>query len=85
MDAEALKIILDLKEENTLLKRAMLDAIIALRSRKEHPMPEYGISDVSFLFSEIKDILSDYEINTPLQDSNRENIKSEPISVKIAL
>jgi hypothetical protein len=58
MDAESLKIILALKKENTLLKRAIVDATITLHNRKERLIPEYGISEVSFLFSEIKDILS---------------------------
>jgi hypothetical protein len=59
MDHEALKIILSLKEENTLLKRAIVDAAIVLHNHSERFIPKYGISEVSFLFSEIKDILSE--------------------------
>jgi hypothetical protein len=61
MDAEALKIILNLKEENTLLKRAIVDAAVVLKKRKEHPVMEYDIQDVSFLFAEIRNILSSIE------------------------
>ena len=59
MDAEALKIILSLKEENIFYKRAIVDAIVMINNRKEHLILEYGISDndVNWLFSEIRKLL----------------------------
>jgi hypothetical protein len=52
---------MDLKEENTLFRRAVVDAAVALKNRKLHIVMEYGIPDVSFLFSEIRSILSSFE------------------------
>jgi len=61
MDSESLKIILALKEENILLKRAVVDAVIMLKNRKKHLVMKYDSDDISFLFSEIEDILKDFE------------------------
>lgn len=61
MDTGALKIILKLQEENTLLNRAAIEAAIMLKTRKQHLVLEYGLPGVSFLFSEIKDILSVFQ------------------------
>ena len=72
MDAEALKIILSLKEENALLKRAIADATIVLQGRKNHIVIEYGMPDVSFLFSEIRSILNDFQ--NIQQSCNRERV-----------
>ena len=41
MDAESLKIILDLKEDNVLLQRGIKDAIIMLARKKGHTCIEY--------------------------------------------
>jgi hypothetical protein len=74
MDSNDLKIILNLKEENMLMHRAIVDAAIALKNRKQHLVLEYGISDVSFLFSEIKDILLSFEDKKqPSQQCNNSN------------
>jgi hypothetical protein len=61
MDSESLKIILALKEENVLLKRAITDAYLMLRRRMEYPVVEYGMQDVEFLLLEIKNILEGFK------------------------
>jgi hypothetical protein len=61
MDAEALKTILDLKEENVLLKRAIINAAIMLLKRKSHFTLTYSNQDIRFLMKEIYSILSDFE------------------------
>jgi hypothetical protein len=57
MDAEALKIILELQEENTLLHRAIDDATVMLARGKKHTTLKYGIPCVANLFLEIYNIL----------------------------
>jgi len=61
MDSEALKIILEIQKENILLKRAINDAIVILKKRKEHLVLEYNMPCVSWLFEEIKNIISYFE------------------------
>jgi hypothetical protein len=68
MDSEALKIILTLKEENTLLKRAIINAFLMLNRRKSHFTLAFGDQDVRCLMKEVYDILSDFEkIQQPTQ------------------
>ena len=42
MDENALKIILELKADNTLSKRTIKDAIVMLAGRKKHLVLAYG-------------------------------------------
>ena len=65
MDSETLKIILDLKEENALLKRAMLDAAVMLHSRRVHTVAKYGVEEASILFAVIRSTLSSFENKQP--------------------
>jgi len=58
MDSETLKIILKLNKENTLLKRAVVDAYLMLHNRTMHTCIKYGMYETDCLFSGIKDILS---------------------------
>lgn len=60
MDAEALKIILKLQEENIELKKTISLAIGMLTSRKEYfdLMPDN--KSASWLIKEVQDILSDF-------------------------
>lgn len=60
-DAEALKIILALKEENVLLKRAIVDALIMVSKRRTHFILKYDNKDVSWLFKEIQALLGELE------------------------
>lgn len=57
MDAESLREILKLKEENTLLKRGIKDAVLVLHKQERHPIMSYDIEELSCLFLEIKSIL----------------------------
>lgn len=57
MDAEALKEVLKLKEENILLKRGIKDAALMLHKQERHPIMSYDIEELSCLFLEIKSIL----------------------------
>ncbi len=57
MDAETLKEILKLKEENILLKRGIKDAVLMLHKQERYPIISYNIEELSCLFSEIKSIL----------------------------
>jgi hypothetical protein len=72
MDAEALKIILKLHEENVLLKRAIVDAILMLNKRKKHLVVQYEIERqyVSCLFIEIERILFDFNNRQQPTDNN---------------
>ena len=70
MDSEALKIILDLKEENIILERAIIDAIIMLSNRKEHFTLRVDNQDVRLLMTEVYKILSDFnKIQQPSDES----------------
>jgi|GEM_PF-6935208 len=74
MDAEALKIILDLKEENVLLKRQVTTASIILSKRERLFSLESGIEEISLLFREIYDILEDFEkIQQPTNQADSTN------------
>lgn len=72
MDSEALKIILSLQEENTLLKRAIDDAAVMLSRREKHLVLEYGMPVTSFLFQEIDSILLSFnkEKQNPSDEGN---------------
>jgi hypothetical protein len=59
MDVEALKIILKLQEENTLLRKAISDAIIRLSTKGKHHSAESDDTDVASLFSLINKIFKD--------------------------
>jgi hypothetical protein len=73
MDSEALKIILQLKEENTLLHRAIVDAAIMLDLKKKHFILRYDDPDISFLFLEIGNILKSFEeVKQPSDKCNKE-------------
>jgi hypothetical protein len=75
MDAESLKIILDLKKENVFLHRAIIDAICMLSGRKRHFVLEYPIeSDAGWLFERIETILNEIEDNKhPASQTNQSN------------
>ena len=55
MDAETLKIILELKEENTLYKMAMGDILLMLKGKKKFQIMQYPMinDDFSFIFNRI--------------------------------
>ena len=59
MDAESLKIILELKKENILLKRAITDATVALVKRKMHLVMSFDLEETNGLFAAISDILEE--------------------------
>jgi hypothetical protein len=61
MDAEALKIILDLQKENILLKRAINDAEVTLIKQKPHLVLQYGLEETNRLFSAIYDTLEKFD------------------------
>ena len=70
MDSEALKIILDLKKENVILERAIIDATIMLSNRKKHFTLRVDNQDVRFLMNEVHKILSDFnKIQQPSDES----------------
>ena len=58
MNAEALKIILDLQKENTLLKRAIIDAIVMLNKKEEYYVIQYGNDEADYLITEVVNVLS---------------------------
>ncbi|HEX2920905.1 MAG TPA: hypothetical protein VHO50_07065 [Bacteroidales bacterium] len=74
MDAEALKIILELKQENVLMARAIGDVIMMLKNRKEHFTLEYGDEYINLLVEEVIKVLSE------LPDKP----KTDPITVRFA-
>jgi len=78
MDAETLKIILDLKEENVLLKRAILDATFMLYEKKTEIAPLSKLFEVRVLLSKISKLLSpviDGEPSPPIMsDENFETL-----------
>ena len=49
MDSESLKIILNLSDENLLMKRTILSIAVMLKQRKMFPVQESGISEISCL------------------------------------
>jgi hypothetical protein len=51
MYAEALKTILKLQRENTLLRKAISDAIVRLSTNGKCRLSSYGDDDISSLFS----------------------------------
>jgi len=59
MDAESLKIILELKKENEFLKRGIDDAVLMLVKKEKHLIISYDIGHLSSLFGCIYDILAD--------------------------
>jgi hypothetical protein len=61
MDAESLKIILKLQKDNILLRRAILDAILMLRDRKEYTVVQYQNDDANFLHTQVCKFLSSLE------------------------
>ena len=68
------KTILDLKEENTLMKRAINDAIATLCRREKYTVLEYGLKETSWLFKEIYSILDDFEkIQQPTNQTGNSN------------
>ena len=71
MDAEALKIILSLKEENIILHRTIVDALVMLNKRKKHFTFKTDNQDASWLIQEVHNILSDFDkIQQPTQQSD---------------
>ena len=61
MDAESLREILKLKEENTLLKRGILEVCIMIHKRKIYTLPETDIEEVKTLYIFAKDIINQVE------------------------
>lgn len=61
MNADSLKIILDLQEENVLLNRALVHAIIMLKGRKSHLTVRHDNESVRYLFKLIKELLDELE------------------------
>ena len=73
MDAETLKIILDLKEENVLLKRAFFDAAFMLKEKRVIIVPLPNLCEGKLLFSEITNLISpaiDLEPSLPIMDDD---------------
>ena len=82
MDANALEIILKLKEENIVLKKAILDAALMLSSRKKHLVIKYGFddaySDASWLIRQVYKILADINGEPrPVYNPDSEDEQSE--------
>lgn len=61
MDAESLREILKLKEENTLLKRGILEVCVMIHGRKIYPLPEIDIEEVKTLYIFVKDLINQVE------------------------
>jgi len=61
MESEALKIILNLKKENVLLKRAMKDFWLMICERKAYRVLQYNDNDANMLYKEIYNLLSSLE------------------------
>ena len=57
MDSEALKIILNLKEQNIIYRRAILDAALMLSKREEYCVIQYDYEFANCLNLEVSDIL----------------------------
>ena len=80
MDENALKIILELKDENTLMKRGIKDAIVMLVKRKKHTIVEYDeeLGELKMLLGVVYDIVAD------LNGEERPN-RSTPKEITIVL
>jgi hypothetical protein len=63
MDAEALKIILELKEENVILRNVITNATIMLKRRSEHLVIKQDDGVAHCLLLEIRRILEDLKKN----------------------
>lgn len=61
MDAESLREILKLKEENTLLKRGILEICVMIHWQKIYPLPEFDIEEVKTLYIFAKNLINQVE------------------------
>jgi hypothetical protein len=74
METAALKIILELKEQNTLMKRGISEALVMLIKRHHHPFLNYEDKNITGLLNEIGRLVED------LNKSNRpEQPEEDPI------
>jgi Holliday junction resolvasome RuvABC endonuclease subunit len=78
MDTEALKIILDLKEENIKLRQAIAIATVMAASRKSHfilyeqdNIAKSLKNEVSALYSQIRELISDIEKSKQPTDNSK--------------
>ena len=71
---KSLQTILKLKEENVLLKRAINCACVALHTQKFPFVLEFGIPEVSDLFSQIKTLLSEKQQPADYRDNSNNSI-----------
>jgi len=55
-----LKYIIDLKKENVLLNRAILDAVIMLTKREVHKVQDFD-NNGDWLLNEVRNILNDFK------------------------
>lgn len=74
MDVTSLKVILELKEQNTLMKRGISEALMMLAKRHHHPILNYEDRNITGLLNDIGRLVDD------LNKSNRpEQIEEDPI------
>lgn len=76
MNPESLKIMLALRAENTLLRRAISDATVMLSKRRKHFVLSYDDEQIHWLLAEIDRILYDLEKakqNPPCESDKPDN------------
>ena len=75
MDAETLKIILELKEENVLYKRAIGDLFLMINGKKKFQTIEYPMKDVclSFLFDYVERLFQEKSEQPQNQSGDSDN------------
>ena len=81
MDAESLKLILALRGENILLRRAISDTTVMLSKRRKHFVLSYDNKQIDWLLAEADRIINDLEKakQNPPSESNKSDDSADKL------